>query len=129
MELIETLIRIFSTMLGIKENIVCLSKKQMLSLYSSGSTKLEKQKEEKELNDVFGSCYPEDACFYLNPKFTKRSYQTLCDTIVHELLHIKYPNKKEAEILNLERENTGRFDYVIKSDLKHYKKCKVIKFG
>ena len=129
MELIETLIRIFSTMLGIKENIVCLSKKQMLSLYSSGSTKLEKQKEEKELNEVFGSCYPDDACFNLNPKFTKRSYQTLCDTIVHELLHIKYPNKKESQILQLERDHTGRFDYIIKSDLKHYKKCKVIKFG
>ena len=43
MELIETLIRIFSTMLGVKENVVCLSKKQMLSLSSSGSTKLEKQ--------------------------------------------------------------------------------------
>ena len=129
MELIETLIRVFSSMLQIKENVVCLSKKQMLSLYSIGSTKLEKQKEEKELNDVFGSCYPADCCFYLNPKFTKRSYQTLCDTIVHELLHIKFPKKTEDQILNLEREHTGRFDYIIKSDLKHYKKCKVIKYG
>ena len=96
-----------------------------IDFFDEHRQELEKQKEEKELDDIYGSCYPEDACFYLNPKFTKRSYQTLCDTIVHELLHIKYPNKTEDQILQLERDHTGRYDYVLKADVKQYKKCKV----
>ena len=129
MELIECLIRTFSAILEIKGNVVCLSKDQMMSIYFHHATKAEKKKEEDEFSEIYGSCYWEDKIIFLNPKYTRRIYQSLIDTIIHELLHIKFPKKTEDQILNLERKYTGRFDYVLKSDMPTMKKCKVMKFA
>jgi hypothetical protein len=62
----------------------------------------------------------------------KRSYQALIETIIHELLHVKYPKAKESRIQHLEHNLTGRYDYTIASKAKgqsggHFRVCKVIK--
>ena len=129
MELIEALIRTFSAIFQIKGNVVCLSQDQMMSIYFHHTTKAEKEKEIRDFGEIYGSCYAEDKTIFLNPKYTRRIYQSLVDTIIHELLHIKFPNKTEDQILNLERKYTGRYDYVLKSDVQKTKKCKVMKFA
>ena len=69
----------------------------------------------------------------MNPRLCKRNYQTLVDTLIHELIHIKYPEKTEEQVLELEREYSGRYDYTIKKNEVLKKEgltqnCKVIKF-
>lgn len=131
-ELIDSLVRILATLLGIKESITVADKKQMLSLYYVHLPKSELRKESADLDYIYGSAYPEDRVIYLNPRLLKRSYQALIETIIHELLHVKYPKAKEAKIQQLEHQMTGRYDYTIMSKNKgqqggHFRVCKVIK--
>ena len=105
----------------------------MASMFYFHMNKLEKEKNIKELDYIFGSTYPDDRVIYLNPRLCKRNYQTLVDTLIHELIHIKYPEKTEEQVLELEREYSGRYDYTIKKNevlkkecLTH--NCNVIKF-
>ena len=129
-ELIDTLLRTFCTMLKIERQVSFVDADQMRSMYFQHLTKVERDKESKELDVIFGSAYPEDRVIYLNPRLCKRNYQNLVDTIIHELLHIKYPDKKESEIQDLEREYSGRYDYKVKegAELKPFMYCKVVKF-
>ena len=131
-ELIDCLVRILATLLDIKGQIAIADKKQMLSLYYIHLNKKEKKKEDDDLDYIYGSAYPEDRVIYLNPRLLKRSYQALIETIIHELLHVKYPKAKEAKIQQLEHKLTGRYDYTILSKKKgmeggHFRVCKVIK--
>lgn len=131
-ELIDSLVRILSTMLQIKGKVIVADREQMISLYYSHLSKKEQEKELAELDYIFGSTFPEDRVMYLNPRLCKRSYQSLIETTIHELLHIKYPTYTEDQIQKLERSLTGRYDYVIKKDLpksgKEMRTCKVITF-
>ena len=56
-----------------------------------------------EVKDTFGMAMPDDRIIWLNPRLCKREYSVLVTTIVHELLHVKYPSMKENKILDLER--------------------------
>ena len=102
-ELIDSLVRILATLLGVKDAITVADKKQMLSLYFIHLPKKELRKESADLDYVYGSAYPEDRIIYLNPRLLKRSYQALIETIIHELLHIKYPKAKESRIHKLQK--------------------------
>lgn len=131
-ELIDSLVRILATLLDIKEQVTVADKKQMLQLYYIHLTKKELRKESADLDYIYGSAYPEDRVIYLNPRLLKRSYQALIETIIHELLHVKYPKAKESRIQHLEHTLTGRYDYTISSKAKglsggHFRVCKVIK--
>ena len=132
-ELIATLIRSYSKILGINKPVSLVDKEQMASLFYFHMNKKEREKNVKELDYIFGSTYPDDRVVYLNPRLCKRNYQSLVDTLIHELLHIKHPEKTEEQILELERQYSGRFDYNIKKtdDLKKEgltQNCKVIRF-
>lgn len=128
-ELIDVLTRTFCTMLKIPRQVSFVDADQMRSMYFIGLNKKEREKESKDLDYIYGSAYPEDRIIFLNPRLCKRSYQNLVDTLVHELLHIKFPNKKESQIAELEREWTGRYDYTIKKgkNLKPFINCKIVK--
>ena len=133
LELIHTLIRSYSKILKINKPVSLVDKDLMASMFYFHMNKLEKEKNIKELDYIFGSTYPDDRVIYLNPRLCKRNYQTLVDTLIHELIHIKYPEKTEEQVLELEREYSGRYDYNIKNnaDLKSMgltQNCKVIKF-
>ena len=133
LELIHTLIRSYSKILKINKPVSLVDKEQMASLFYFHMNKVEREKNVKELDYIFGSTYPDDRVVYLNPRLCKRNYQSLVDTLIHELLHIKYPEKTEEQILELERQYSGRYDYNIKNnaDLKSMgltQNCKVIKF-
>ena len=134
MELIQALVQVLSTLLGIKKRIMVADREQMGELYFIHMTKKERAKEINDLDYIFGSCYPQDRVIYLNPRLCKRSYQTLIETIIHELLHCKHPEYSEDKIQTLERELTGRYDYLVKTDKRKKKDardqamrvCKVI---
>ena len=112
-ELIETLIRVFSTMMKIPENVVLLNRDQWACFIDVANTIPAKQKVFKELDGVFGKSLTMDKAhaIYLNPRLLKRQYPSLVSTIIHELLHIKFPLKSEDQISTLERESYGRYDY------------------
>jgi len=112
MELNETLIRIFSTMLKIKGNVVLFDKYQWADLIEDATTDAARKKIYTELSTLFGMADSELRVIYINPSYTKRTYGALASTILHELLHIKHPNKIEDDIYKLERDNTGRYDYI-----------------
>ena len=131
-ELIDSLVRILATLLVIEKSITVADKDQMLALYYVHLNKKEMAKEDADLDYIYGSAYPEDRVIYLNPRLLKRSYQALIETIIHELLHVKYPKAKESRIQHLEHNLTGRYDYTILSKKKgyqggHFRVCKVIK--
>ena len=131
-ELIDSLVRILATLLGIKGAITIADKEQMLSLYYSHLNKKDLAKEDADMDYIFGSAFPEDRVMYLNPRLCKRSYQALIETIIHELLHGKYPTAKEDKIQSLERQLTGRYDYTILDKItgkpkENFRVCKVIK--
>ena len=112
-ELINVLIRVFSTMLKINKNVVVFTKEQWLNIYESQSTKKEKLNVSTEMDYVFGQCDPEVGIIYLNPRLCRREFNVLVLTIVHELLHIRFPKKSEEYIQTMERRLTGRYDLPI----------------
>ena len=130
-ELNEALVRVISTLLGIKKPVIVADREQMAELYFIHLSKKERLKEVADLDYIFGSAYPQDRVIYLNPRLCKRSYQVLIETIVHELLHVKFPDYPEDKIQTLEREYTGRYDYVVTKnktrDDPSMRVCKVIK--
>ena len=113
MELNETLIRVFSTIFKIKDTVVLLDKYQWADLIEGATTEPARKIIYKDLETLFGkSSDSQIRAIYLNPSYVKRTYQALVSTIIHELLHIKYPKKNEDEIYRMERDNTGRYDYI-----------------
>ena len=115
-ELIHVIIRLFSTWLKIRGNVSLIDEDQMLSIYYEHLSKKEFENEKRELRFVFGSSFPEDRTIYINPRICKRNYSVLIETIIHELLHVKYPEKSESDIQKLESQYTGRYDYKHKNE-------------
>jgi hypothetical protein len=67
---------------------------------------------------------PDDRVIWLNPRLCKREYNVLVTTIIHELLHVKFPDMKEDKILDVEREMSGRYDYKrLDKKMEGLKKC------
>ena len=127
-ELNEALVRVMSKYIGIDKPVIIADREQMAELYFIHMTKKEKAKEVADMDYIFGSSYPQDRVIYLNPRLCKRSYQTLIETIIHELLHVKFPDYPEDKIQTLEREYSGRYDYTVKNNDKNVMRtCKVIK--
>jgi predicted metal-dependent hydrolase len=104
-------LRVFCTLLKIKQRVVVVDINQWAELYEDISKKEKRMKFLRSVQDTFGMAMPEDRVIWLNPRFCKREYNVLCATIIHELLHVKYPNAKEDKILELERKYVGRYDY------------------
>ena len=112
LELNEALIRCFSSAFKIKGNVVCLDDYQWCELMDNPKTDSQRKKYIGELFELYGRASEGSLnVIYLNPRFLKRNYNTLVETVVHEILHLKYPTKKEEEIYSLERQYTARFDY------------------
>ncbi|MCH7590437.1 hypothetical protein IIB34_05305 [PVC group bacterium] len=118
-ELIETLIRVFSTIFKIKRNVVLLNRQQWAVLVENSFTKEKQNKVYKELDELFGKSITISGghAMYLNPRILKRQWAQLVATIIHELLHIRFPEKGEEAISILERSYIGRYDYVLKSTI------------
>ena len=110
-ELNEVLVRVFSSMLKIKEKVVIVDLPQWAELYEDLETKKKREKFVIDCKDTYGMAMPEDRIIWLNPRLCKREYNVLITTIIHELLHVKYPMMKESKILDLERKMSGRYDY------------------
>ena len=110
-ELNEVLVRVFSAMLRIKERVALIDIVQWAELYEDVSTKNKKTKFIISVKDTFGMAMPEDRIIWINPRLCKREYNVLVTTIIHELLHVKFPNAKEDKIMDLERKYSGRYDY------------------
>jgi len=112
MELNESLIRVFSSIFKIKGNVVCLDDFQWCELMDIPKTDSQRKKYIGELFELYGRASEGNLnIIYLNPRFLKRNYSSLVETVIHELLHLKYPTKKEEEIYRLERQYAGRYDY------------------
>jgi len=109
-ELIDALVRVFSSMFHIKGHVTVLDDTQWKNYMTNGETPAEKKKTEAEIDSLFGQADTETNSIWLNPRILKRSYDQLVDTIVHELLHIRFPKDSEEQIMNKERKLIGRFD-------------------
>jgi len=110
-ELNEVLVRVLSAMLKIKERVALIDIVQWAELYEDVSTKSKKTKFIISVKDTFGMAMPEDRIIWINPRLCKREYNVLVTTIIHELLHVKFPNAKEDHVMDLERKYSGRYDY------------------
>jgi len=122
-ELNEVLIRVFSAILKIPLRVVVVDLVQWVEMYEDLSNKTERNKFMNEVKDTFGMAMPDDRIIWLNPRLCKREYSVLVTTIVHELLHVKYPSMKENKILDLERKYTGRYDYKRVEKKEGLKRC------
>lgn len=124
-ELNDVLIRVFCTLLKIKNRVTIVDIAQWAELYEDISNKKKRDKFLHGIQDTYGMAMPEDRIIWLNPRFCKREYNVLCATIIHELLHVKYPEAKEEKVLDLERNYVGRYDYkrVDWKKMKGVKKC------
>ncbi len=111
MELNETLIRIFSTMLGVKRNLVCVDREQWAKVVMGITTKRELEKYYEEIDQNFGHANVEYGFIWLNPRLLKRNYMSLVTTIVHEVIHCAHPKWDEDQVFQEERKLTGRYDY------------------
>jgi len=110
-ELNEVLIRTFCSILEIKRNVILLDEDQWVDLIEEPETKTEEKEIRLELKHLLGRANIDGhRAIYINPD-CKRQYQVLIPTVVHELLHIKYPKKDEDAIYKMERKMTGRYDY------------------
>jgi len=109
-ELIDALVRVFSSMFHIKGHVSVLDDTQWKISQTYDMTPKEKKDTEKEIDSLFGQASTENNTIWLNPRILKRSYDQLVDTIVHELLHIRFPNESEKQIMDKERKLIGRFD-------------------
>jgi len=109
-ELIDSLIRVFSSMMHIEGHVVCLDDNQWKKTQTFDMTPKEKKDAEREIDTLFGQADTDSNTIWLNPRILKRSYDQLIDTIVHELLHIRFPRDSEELIMNKERKLIGRFD-------------------
>ena len=109
-ELNESLIRVFSTMLGIKRNVIIADREQW-AVIQEVTTLREKEKLFKEIDNNYGHCDAKNGIIWLNPRLLKRQYFQLISTIIHELLHIANPNWSEDQVFETERKMTGRYDY------------------
>lgn len=116
-EIIETLIRVFSTFMGIKENVVYLDKEQWIEMLEGDLTKKQREKISHEMDYVYGQCNTDNRVIFLNPRMCKRQWAVLVSTIIHELLHIRFPDEEEETIRDMERAFSGRYDTVYKADL------------
>ena len=110
-ELNEVLVRVFSAILGIKNHVSMIDIAQWSELYEDVSTDKKRDKFVNSVKDVFGMAMPEDRLIWLNPRLCKREYNVLVVTIIHELLHVRFPELKESAVLDLERKYSGRYDY------------------
>lgn len=116
LELIYVIIRVFATILGIKGNVSIIDKKQWIELFEDVSTKKKKNEVENELDYVYGQCQPTSKIMYVNARLCKREWNVLISTILHEMLHMRFPSKSEAVISSLERELMGRYDSIRRCD-------------
>ena len=110
-ELNEVLIRVFCAMMKIEARVALIDIEQWAELYEDLDSKTKIKNFINEAKDTFGMAMPEDRIIWLNPRLCKREYNVLVTTIIHELLHIKFPSAKEEKILDLERKVSGRYDY------------------
>jgi len=110
-ELNEVLVRILSAMLGIAGKVVIIDLPQWAELYEDLDTVKKREFFINDAKDTFGMAMPEDRIIWLNPRLCKREYNVLITTIIHELLHVKFPTMKEDKIMDLERKYSGRYDY------------------
>jgi len=110
-ELNEVLMRVLCAMMKIAGRVALIDIEQWAELYEDLTNKTKTKKFVNEVKDTFGMAMPEDRIIWLNPRLCKREYNVLVTTIIHELLHIKYPTAKEDKILDLERKLSGRYDY------------------
>lgn len=115
-ELNEILIRTFSTIFGVKGSVVNLTKDQWIDLLEGPLTKTQKQKVSNDMDYIFGQCNTESKVIYINPRLCKRQWSTLVSTIIHEILHIRFPDDSEEKIMTMERLSIGRFDSVTLSN-------------
>lgn len=123
-ELNEVLVRVFSAILEIKQRVSIIDIVQWAELYEDLTSKAKREKFVNSVKDVFGMAMPEDRLIWLNPRLCKREYNVLVVTIIHELLHVKYPDMKESGILDLERKYSGRYDYKrLDPKMEGLKKC------
>ena len=110
-ELNEVLIRVFCAMMKIEARVALIDIEQRAELYEDLDSKTKIKNFINEAIDTLGMAMPEDRIIWLNPRLCKREYNVLVTTIIHELLHIKFPSAKEEKILDLERKVSGRYDY------------------
>lgn len=109
MDLIYTMVKVFSSILKIKGTVCVVDRDQWISIFEKSKTRKKKAIYE-ELDYVYGQCYPHAKVIYINPRLCKREWSVLISTILHELLHIKFPKKSEVWISELEGKMMGRFD-------------------
>jgi predicted metal-dependent hydrolase len=120
----EVLVRILSALLKIKEKVAIIDIEQWTELYEDFTSKKKKDQFVNDIRDTFGMSMPEDRLIWLNPRLCKREYNVLITTIIHELLHVKYPTMKEERIQEMERNLTGRYDYKrLEKKMEGLKKC------
>lgn len=110
-ELNEVLVRVFSAIMEIKHRVAVIDIAQWAELYEDVSTEKKRDKFANSVKDVFGMAMPEDRIIWLNPRLCKREYNVLVMTIIHELLHVRFPELKEDKIMDLERKYSGIYDY------------------
>jgi hypothetical protein len=123
-ELNEVLVRVLSSILGIKNKVAIIDLPQWAELYEDLNTNKERMAFINECKDTYGMAMPEDRIIWLNPRLCKREYNVLITTIIHELLHVKHPEYKEEKILDLERSVSGRYDYKrLDKKMEGLKKC------
>ena len=123
-ELNDVLVRILSVMLGIKMKVVIVDLPQWVEMYEEVDTIKKREKFLNDVKDTFGMAMPEDRMIWLNPRLCKREYNVLITTMIHELLHVKFPTMKEDKIMDLERKYSGRYDYKrLDKKMEGLKKC------
>jgi len=123
-ELNEVLIRVLCSIMKIKDKVAIIDLPQWVELYEDVKTVKKQTDFINSVKDTYGMAMPNDRIIWLNPRLCKREYNVLISTIIHELLHIKYPEMKEDKILDLEREMTGRYDYKrVDKKMEGLKKC------
>ena len=123
-ELNEVLVRMLCSIMKIKDKVVIIDLPQWAELYEDLRTKKGLRDFLNECKDTYGMAMPQDRMIWLSPRLCKREYNVLITTIIHELLHVKYPDMMEDKILDLEREMSGRYDYKrLDKKMEGLKKC------